>query len=91
MVKLRFRKELILDRHRIAEVALMIGDTAAVEADKLGILGDPLDLVKTPFAGQNTQVSRMAVFVFAVLFLVVHIVSPELSHSSNVTACACPP
>jgi hypothetical protein len=49
----------ILERHGVAEILFAVRNPAAIKANKLGGLGQPLDLIKLLIARQNTQVTGM--------------------------------
>jgi hypothetical protein len=62
----------LLQRHRIAEIAFLVGHAATVEADKLGILNQVLDLFDLIGGRQHTKVTGMTMLVFTVLAFLNH-------------------
>ena len=56
----------LLQRHRIAEIAFLVGHAATIETDKLGILNQMLDLLNLVGGRQHTKVTGMPMLMFAV-------------------------
>ena len=65
-----------MQRHRIAEIAFLVGAAPAVETDELGILHQLLDFLELRIAGQHTQMPGMPVIMLAVLAFLNHDRSP---------------
>jgi len=62
--------------HRITEVTLFISHTTAIEADKLRVLHQLLNLFDLPCGRQHTEVTGMSMLMFTVFSFIGHNSAP---------------